>query len=951
MDEAGTAARWSPGKLAAARGRPWIVVASDPATGLVELRPLAEPDEAASALLLDLRRETIRPATFPLPDPARAGDASGARALFEASRLLLRSAAAPLRGLGRISCSPRPYQYVPLLLALRRPDPVRLLIADDVGVGKTIEAALLARELVDRGLARRLGVLCPAHLVEQWTRELEEKFAFRPDRIQPATMAALERRLPRPDASVWAFSDCFVTSIDFVKGERQLKAFLRDAPDLLIVDEAHGCARPAGARSRGQQLRFELLARLVERRPDLHLVLVTATPHSGIEESFRSLLGLLNPAFDGEGRLDRRRLKPFLVQRRRRDVARWLGPTTPFPERVPREVTYRLDPDQARLFEAVLDHCRARVSGPGGSRDARQRVRHWAAIALLRCVLSSPRAAATVLDRRAGPEALLAGEEDPEAIDERFRPEVSDAVDETATSDLAPSAPLAAEAPTLPDVDRRRLQQLARRAAELEGPQRDPKLATAIRALQDLVGRGFSPIVFCRFVPTASYLADHLARALPEVAVASVTGELAEEVRRERIEALARAPRRLLVATDCLSEGINLQDHFDAVLHYDLPWNPNRLEQREGRVDRFGQAKPVVETVVLYGADNEVDLAVLEVLIRKARRIREVLGVAVPVPAGAEEVLDAVVASVLLRRDRHRQLRLDLEETDAARSLLAAWDRAVAAEGEARTYFAQEGIRPEEVANDLAELDRVLGDPAAVERFLRIVLPRLGGFLRPTARPHRFLLHPGEQETELAALLGERVPVEVCFDRLLDPEALHLGRTHPFVERLAARVTGLALEGRDGGLFARCGAARTPLVREITALLLLRLRYTLEEGRAERFAEEVRVVAATLDVADRLAFLEPLEALGLELLERAEPVAPEPSRFERTSWLERFLAAIRAEPRWHEPLTRARTAALEAQHRRIRSLAEEAGRFRVRPHAPPDLLSLFLLFPTAGDGA
>ncbi|MEJ5232331.1 MAG: hypothetical protein WHV64_09030 [Geminicoccaceae bacterium] len=106
MDEAGAAERWSPGKLAAARGRPWIVVASDPATGLVELRPLADPDEAASALLLDLRRETIRPATFPLPDPARAGDASGALALFDASRLLLRSAAAPCGGSAK---SPAPH--------------------------------------------------------------------------------------------------------------------------------------------------------------------------------------------------------------------------------------------------------------------------------------------------------------------------------------------------------------------------------------------------------------------------------------------------------------------------------------------------------------------------------------------------------------------------------------------------------------------------------------------------------------------------------------------------------------------------------------------------------------------------------------------------------------------------------------------------------------------------
>ena len=125
---------------------------------------------------------------------------------------------------------------------------------------------------------------------------------------------------------------------------------------------------------------------------------------------------------------------------------------------------------------------------------------------------------------------------------------------------------------------------------------------------------------------------------------------------------------RVLVATDCLSEGVNLQEHYDAVVHYDLPWNPNRLEQREGRVDRFGQVKPIVKTVLIYGSDNEMDLVVLDVLLRKARTIRQRLGISVPVPVDSEQVVNALVDSVLLRgRRQARQLTLALEDASVSR--------------------------------------------------------------------------------------------------------------------------------------------------------------------------------------------------------------------------------------------------------------------------------------------
>src|SRR5207302_7593977 len=122
-------------------------------------------------------------------------------------------------------------------------------------------------------------------------------------------------------------------------------------------------------------------------------------------------------------------------------------------------------------------------------------------------------------------------------------------------------------------------------------------------------------------------------KRLPGTEVDAVTGRLPAEERAERVVALAGHERRVLVATDCLSEGINLQEHFDAVFHYDLSWNPTRHEQREGRVDRYGQARPEVRTILYYGADNHVDGAIMKVLLRKAETIRKSLGVSVPVPS------------------------------------------------------------------------------------------------------------------------------------------------------------------------------------------------------------------------------------------------------------------------------------------------------------------------------
>ena len=253
-----TASLSKPGTLVHARGREWVVLA-DSTDDLLILRPVGGLDEEITGVLPAV--ESVFSATFPLPDQDDLGDFASGQLLRDAARLSTRAAAGPFRSFGRIAVEPRPYQLVPLMMALKL-DPVRLLIADDVGIGKTIEAGLIARELLDRGEIRRMAVLCPPHLAEQWQRELAEKFHIDAELVLSSTIQRLERDLPL-GVSVFDRYRFTVVSTDFIKSPRRAEDFILKCPEFVIVDEAHGCTL-AGGVGRGRQQRFDLLRRVTE---------------------------------------------------------------------------------------------------------------------------------------------------------------------------------------------------------------------------------------------------------------------------------------------------------------------------------------------------------------------------------------------------------------------------------------------------------------------------------------------------------------------------------------------------------------------------------------------------------------------------------------------------------------------------------------------------------------
>ncbi|MFJ8042139.1 helicase-related protein [Kitasatospora sp. NPDC096147] len=896
--------RFAVGTLVHARGREWVVL---PESGpdLLVLRPLGGSGDDVAGVLPAL--EEVRSASFPPPDPTDLGNQSAAGLLRSALRIGFHSSAGPFRSLASLAVEPRPYQLVPLLMALRQ-ETVRLLIADDVGIGKTVEAGLIAAELLKQGEARGLVVLCSPALAEQWRRELRGKFGIDAELVLASTVGRLERGLKLGE-SVFRPDRNYIVSTDFIKSPRHRGEFVDNCPDLVIVDEAHTCVAETalgagGSGKRQRQQRFELLQQLA-KDDSRHLLLVTATPHSGKEEPFRNLLGLLDPKLamvSLETDAGRRELAKFLVQRRRGDIREYLGEGTPFPsDRLSSEAAYSLAPDYRRLVDRVIRYARETVRDSDGT--LQQRVRWWSALALLRSLASSPAAAAQTLRTRAANAAATS----PEEADEIGRAAVLDLADDEAVeaADAVPGALLssaeageegadddtgALDADGTEKSARRRLLAMAREAEQLAGP-KDSKLAKLTTVVRELLAEGYNPIVFCRFIPTADYVAEHLRTALqpkrakrgaaqdPPVAVAAVTGTLSPDQRIVRIQELTEqgeegepaARQRVLVATDCLSEGVNLQDSFDAVIHYDLAWNPTRHEQREGRVDRFGQLTDKVRVVTLYGTDNRIDGIVLDVLLRKYQQIRRATGVSVPVPDESNNVMAAVLEGLLLRGEEADQLTLELDfgTTQQRDDLHRQWQSAAEREKASRSIYAQNAIKEAEVAVEVAEVRAALGTGTEIRDFVRSALTALRGEVGPMPTATAGLSGATRETADgftvstgglpyglrdaLDAALGARHPEPVVFhDAPTAPRGeAALSRTDPAVTALARFVLDAALDQRLPAAqrpARRCGVILTKAVEKPTTLLLVRYRFQLAIPMRDRrvrhqIAEDARLLA------------------------------------------------------------------------------------------------------------
>ena len=535
------------------------------------------------------------------------------------------------------SVVPLPHQLYALNRAMSR-DRIRYLLADEVGLGKTIEAGLILRELKLRGMAKRILVVAPKGLVRQWQAEMRlhfgEKFQF----IEPAELSAF-RQWRSDEENLWRLHDQVICSLDSVKpleGRRgwsleQLSTYNRErfedlisaSWDLVIIDEAH---RMGG--STDQVARYKLGAALAEAAP--YLLLLSATPHQGKTDQFHRLMQLLDrDSFPDESSVTAERVRPFVVRTEKRVAIDAEGK----PLFKPRMT--RLHPvawqdrhaSQQKLYEAVTDYVR---HGYNQAMAAKQRHIGFLMILMQRLVTSSTAAIRATLEKR---QALL---EQPQLQPSLF--ETAD-VDEWAELDGQTQVDLAIQTKGW-EMEKAEVETLLDLARATEAQGTDAKAEALLELIYKLQQEENDPelkvLVFTEFVPTQAMLADFLESR--GFSVATLNGSMDLEARTRAQQSFAR-DIRILISTDAGGEGLNLQ-FCHVIVNFDMPWNPMRVEQRIGRVDRIGQ--PHVVRAINFVLEDTVEHRVREVLETKLAVIAEEFGV-----DKAADVMDSVEAEPL----------------------------------------------------------------------------------------------------------------------------------------------------------------------------------------------------------------------------------------------------------------------------------------------------------------
>jgi superfamily II DNA or RNA helicase len=813
-------------------------------------------------------------------------DAEGAefRLAAEAQRMQLAALSDPMLAVSTSDLEPLPHQIRAVYEEMLPRSPLRFLLADDPGAGKTVMAGLYAKELALRGDLQRCLIVAPGSLVEQWQEELAAKVGLH---FELLSRPMVEGTL---NGSVFDQHPLLIARMDQLARDDDLQAQLAESSwDLVVVDEAHRMsARWYGAElttTRRYKL-GQLLGRVTR-----NLLLMTATPHAGRNEDFAAFLQLLDTdRFEGKGAgtetsgLMRRMVKEQLLTFDGRPL---------FPERIAQTVPYSLSPGEQELYERVTEYVRSEWDRAAqlDATDGRTRTVGFALTVLQRRLASSPEAIWRSLQRRRA--RLIARRDDADrplwrpvdlerAEDDELGAEELEELEDDVT-DAATAARTRAEL----DVEIAILGELEGLAARVRASGEDRKWAELRTLLTDqvLTGPGGDRrklIVFTEHRDTLTYLQHRIGELLGDpTAVVAIHGGVRREERREVRERFTHDPRcSVLVATDAAGEGLNLQAAH-LMVNYDLPWNPNRIEQRFGRIHRIGQTEVcrLWNLVADDTREGQVFVRLLDKIDQQRKayegRIFDVLGTAfsdVPlrdllveairygerpeVRARLDQVVDAQVADGLAELLAERALHDDVLDAADLQELRLAMERARA---------------------------RRL-QPHFVEMFFRDAFTRLGGRIsRREAGRDEITFIPAALRERAAAMRG-RVPLapryaRVAFDPayLEDPPRAELiAPGHPLMDAVVAETLD-----RSADPLRRGAVLVDPADDGVVPRLLVALAEEIVDGTGHAVSRRFEFV--TMTGAGQAELAGPAPYLDLEPLPPAGRAAADHVLVE--SWL------------------------------------------------------------------
>lgn len=716
------------------------------------------------------------------------------------------------------------FQLVPLLKALRMPR-VNLLIADDVGLGKTIEAGLILTELLLRRRIQRVLILTPASLRLQWRDEMWEKFSLPFDLVDRAETYALRRRLGM-DANPWRSFGRIIASYHYLRQDDVLEQFLaacrtpEGSPhlpwDLLIVDECHNLMPSAFGDDSDLCRMLRLLAPQFE-----HRLFLSATPHNGHTRCFTGLLEILDPVRFGQTDAlkpaERSRVQQTVLRRLKREINARTSPPRFCTRRPPQALVLQLSPHEIALasaFDAFRTAIR-RLMVRGESR--RRRAGSFAVAILGKRLLSCPTAFAESWRRckEGFGGGRAASETDVDVARRTLERETGDDR-ETQSREVtaagvvgawlkAVAADVGAEISAIDEAVAGARLDIRRNDVVEQDPVADARFDALVGLIDQLLRSGNvwrddeRLVVFTEYKTTLDYLVRRLRERYEAKRVLTLFGGM-DEVERDLVKQAFNDPShavRLLLATDAAAEGLNLQRTARYLLHFDCPWNPSKLEQRNGRVDRHGQARDV--TVHHFVTDQDQDLAFLAHVIRKADEIREDLG-------SANELFDEAAHRRLVEGESAAAVQADLDRRVAAARGRAALDadETIATGAEGRAAGAQLQALAAEIDLDPGALRDTLEaamairagrpqlDCSAAEHTCRVLNPALPGWSEVIDESLRRTTGHGSRGPVARLAFSPEPFLEEIGDRLVfcpRPDVLLVHLSHPMLQRALSALT------------------------------------------------------------------------------------------------------------------------------------------------------------------